>query len=253
MNIDSRIDNVAHRHSLSNLLASLLLMALLTGCANLPWVVVKDPTVLQSSVHVAYSLDKKGKYPPSVTQSGNAIEFSHVYMNGGSNQNLTSGQLPIEFGNTEFIAPQQLTNDFNSNYTAISYRWRKFFGDRSLGMELAGGVGRSSVSLRVKSPTQQDSVNLLSYGIQSGVAFIWRLRPGTSLHFRTSGFATLLLFESREQYMDQYEIYVAQALSERVALRIGYASCSITGATSIYKSDFQIISRGPTVNLEMNF
>ena len=50
-------------------------------------------------------------------------------------RNLTTGQSPVYYNSTTFIAPQQLRNDFSLNYVDISFRWRKFFRERSLGLE----------------------------------------------------------------------------------------------------------------------
>ncbi len=236
--------------TLARLCAGLLAVSALTGCITATPIEANDPHVFIPSVRAAVSLEDNPQHPAD-PQSGRAIELEFVKAKGGGDQTLAAGQSPIIFNNTTFSAPQQLRNDFDLNYADVSFRWRKFFRERSLGLEVAGGIGYTSLGLTVSSPVQSASSRFATYGPQGGVALIWRMRPGTSLHARVSGFVS----RSSTGVSDfgRYELFMAQALGENLALRAGYAKWEVNGDSGVGTSDFRTTFSGPVLDLGLNF
>ena len=234
----------------ASLLAALLAVSTLTGCITATPIVADDPHVFLPSLRASVSLDDDTKTPAD-PQTGHAIEFEFVKAKGSGNQSLAAGQQPVIFNNTTFTAPQQLRNDFDFNYADISFRWRKFFRERRLGLEVSGGVGHTSLGLTVSSPTQRDSEHFGTYGPQGGVALIWRMRPSTSFHARISGFVS----NSSTGISDfaRYELFFSQALGDNLALRAGYAKWNVNGDDGAGKSNFRTTFSGPVLDLGLNF
>jgi hypothetical protein len=234
----------------TRLFVALLAISTLTGCITATPIEANDPHVFLPSLRTSVSLDDDTKTPAD-PQTGHAIEFEFVKTKGTGDQSLTTGQQPIVLNNTTFTAPQQLRNDFDFNYADVSFRWRKFFRERSFGLEVSGGVGHTSLGLDVSSPTQRTSQHYATYGPQGGVALIWRIRPSTSLHARVSGFVS----KSSTGISDlgRYELFVAQALGDNLALRAGYAKWEVNGNGGIDQSDFRATFSGPVLDLGLNF
>ena len=234
----------------ARLLAGLFSTFVLTGCLSSTPIVADDSHVFLPSIRAAVSLDDD-KQAVSEPQTGKAIEFEYVRAKGHGEQTLATGQSPVYYNNTTFIAPQQFRNDFNFNYADISFRWRKFFKERSLGLEVTGGIGHTSMDLTVASPTLRASEHFGNYGPQGGVALIWRVRPSTSLHARISGFVSSA--DTGVKDLMRYELFVAQALGDNLALRAGYAKWGIDGDAGTYRSNFKSTFSGPVLDLGWNF
>lgn len=233
-----------------HLLAGLFVISALSGCMSTSHVVADDQHVFLPSLRAAVSLGDD-QLPAAEPQTGRAIEFGFAKAKGSGDQTLAAGQSPIILNNTTFIAPQQLRNNFDFNYADVSFRWRKFFRERALGIELTGGVGHTSLGLDVASSTQTASQHFATYGPQGGFAFIWRMRPSTSLHARVSGFVSRSSTGVRD--LGRYEIFLAQALGENLALRAGYAKWEINGDGGVDQSDFRTTFSGPLLDLGLNF
>lgn len=239
------------RHVASNrLFAALLVAPTLAGCITATPIVANDPHVFLPSIRVAASLDD-GKQAAADPQSGHAVEFGFVKTKGSATQSVAAGQSPVVLNNTTFTPPQQIRTDFDFNYADLSFRWRRFFRERAVGIELTGGIGYTSLGLNVASPTQRASEHFGTYGPQGGVALIWRVRPSTSLHARVSGFVS----KSSTGISDlgRYEIFVAQALGDNLALRAGYAKWEVNGNGGVGQSDFRTTFSGPVLDLGLNF
>ncbi|HLP96983.1 MAG TPA: hypothetical protein VK149_00920 [Sideroxyarcus sp.] len=229
----------------------LVLVALvLAGCETTSQIVADDNHVSLPSFRVGVSLDEDTQ-PPSEPHTGKAIEFSYAKAKGSGGQALGTGQSPIIYNNTTFIAPQQLTSDFDIGYADASFRWRKFFRERSLGLELSGGLGHTSLRLKVASPTQSAAMDFGNYGWQGGVGLIWRVRPNTSLHAHVTGFAG----KSSPGISDlgRYELFLAQGLGDNLMLRAGYAKWEVNGSSGLGASDFRMTLAGPALELGLNF
>ncbi len=234
----------------ARLLVGLFAMTALTGCITTTPIEVNDPHVFLPSLRASVSLDDDTKTPAN-PQTGHAIEFEFLKTKGTGNQSLAAGHQPIMLNSTTFTAPQQLRNDFDFNYADLSFRWRKFFRERSLGLEVSGGIGHTSLGLDVSSPTQRASQHYATYGPQGGVAFIWRMRPTTSLHARVSGFLSKSSTGIRD--LGRYELFVAQALGDNLALRAGYSKWEVNGYGDIGLSDFRATFSGPVLDVGLNF
>lgn len=250
MKLEQHRQSGTHYITSARLCAGLVAVSTLAGCITATPIVADDPHVFLPSVRVDVSLDE-GKQAAAEPQTGHAIEFGFVQAKGSGTQSLATGQSPIILNNTTFTAPQQIKSDFNFNYADLSFRWRKFFGERTVGIELTGGIGHTSLGLNVAAPAQTASEHFGTYGPQGGVALIWRMRPGTSLHARVSGFASKS--DTGISDLGRYEIFVAQAFGDNLALRAGYAKWEVNGNGGVGQSDFRTTFSGPVLDLGLNF
>lgn len=234
----------------TRLLAASLAALTLAGCQTTSQILADDAHVPLPSLRLAVSLDEGGQ-APAEPQTGKAIEFSYAKAKGSGEQTLVAGQHPIIYYDATFVAPQRIKSDFDISYADISFRWRKFFRERSFGLELSGGIGHTSLELAVSSPAQQAVGDFGNYGWQGGVGLIWRARPGTSLHAHVTGFAA----RSNPGISDfgRYELFLAQALGDNLALRAGYAKWEVNGSAGIGMSEFRMTFSGPTLDVGLNF
>jgi hypothetical protein len=236
----------------ARLLVGIFAISVLSGCITATPIVADDPHVILPSLRASVSLDDADdKQAASDPKSGRAVEFEFVKTKGSDTQSLPTGQSPVILNSTSFAAGQQLKNDFDFNYADISFRWRKFFKERSFGLEVSGGLGRASLDLTVSTPAQSASKHFGTYGPQGGVALIWRMRPSTSLHARISGFISKSSVGVTN--FGRYELFVAQGLGENLALRAGYAKWEVNGSGEIGQSDFRTTFSGPVLDLGWNF
>jgi hypothetical protein len=241
----------AIRYAVSaRLLAGLFSTLVLSGCLTFTPIVADDPHVFLPSLRAAVSLDDN-KQAAAEPQAGRAIEFEYVQAKGHGDQNLATGQNPVYYSGKTFSAPQQLRNDFDFNYADISFRWRKFFRERSLGLEVSGGIGHTSLGLNVSSPTQRASDHFGTFGPQVGVALIWRMQPSTSLHARLSGFVSSS--DTGINDLTRSELFVARTLGDNLALRAGYAKWTVNGYAGSGESNFKATFSGPVLDLGLNF
>jgi len=193
--------------------------------------------------------------PASENQTGHAIELRLANAGGSGSQSIARNQNPIILNNTIFMGPQQLRNDFNLNFVQLSWRWRKFFRESSLGLEVLGGIGYTSLGLTVTSPTQRASGSLESSGPQAGVGLIWRTSSGASILAQVAGFSTGEFMHGSPpgvNGMARGEILYAHALDKNLTLRAGYAKWSLYGHGS-GMSDFQLRFSGLAVVLDWDF
>jgi hypothetical protein len=207
----------------------------LAGCGTTSSLVVDDDQVSVPSFRVAISTDEE-THAPSKAQTGHAIEFSYLKTKGMGNQSLMADQPPIVFQGTTFTPPQQLKNRFDFNYADISWRWRKFFRERSLGLELSVGIGRPSLDLSISSPTQQASGSFATYGPQGGVGLIGRSSSGTSFHAHVSGFVSRSAITSDDytgvKDFVKYDLFLSQPVGDNLALRAGFSKLEMRGGSS---------------------
>jgi len=240
------------RCATTRLLGSILATLALGGCGLLPTTQInaEDNRVFLPALRADINFGDD-KQPASEPHTGHAIEFGIAKAKGSDSQSLMTGQSPIILNGTIFTAPQQLQNDFNYNFANISWRWRKFFSERSLGLEVTAGAGFSSLDLAVSSPTQRASDHLYTRGPQGGVGLVWRLNPGTSLQGRVSEFISAA--DQGVNRMTRYELFFAKALHENLTLRAGYAAWDVNGQNQYGMSDFQLRLSGPALALDWDF
>ena len=221
----------------------------LTGCTVTSPIQVNDRRVFQPSASVTINLSD-GDRAASQAQTGHAIEIAVVKASGGSGQTLATGQAPIIFNGEVFSAPLQVRNEFNLTHTSLSWRWRKFFRERSLGLELSAGLGHSTLGLTVSSVSQSASGRVSEDGPQGSVGMIWRTDSGGSVNLRVSGFINGTFKFSRE------ELFFAQALGESVSLRAGYANWKVVNSDGMLGLDSNALEMnfsGPMINLGLCF
>ncbi len=226
-----------------------LAAVLLVGCKATSSIELKDSNVFQPSASISLDLSESDR-AASQPHTGHAVELAVVKAKGEGDQTLAAGQAPIIFNGAVFNAPQQIRNEFNMTYTSISWRWRKFIRESSIGLEIRAGVGHSSLGLNVSSASQSTSGNVSENGPQGAIGLIWRIASGSSVNLRVSGFTRGSFRFGRD------ELFFAQALGENVSLRAGYADWDIhnsEGSFGLNSSAFDIKFSGPEVSLGLNF
>ena len=239
-------------NSYARLLAAMLATLALGGCGLLPTTRInaEDNRVFLPALRADIDFGDS-KQAASEPHTGNAIEFGIAKAKGGDSQSLVAGQSPIILNGTTFNAPQQLRNDIDYYFANVSWRWRKFFAERSLGLEVTAGVGFSSLDLAVSSPTQRASDHLYTRGPQGSVGLIWRLNPSTSLQGRMSEFISTA--DQGVNKMMRYELSLAKAFHDNLTLRAGYAVWDVNGESQYNMSDFQLHVSGPVIALDWDF
>lgn len=230
--------------------AGALATLVLGGCLSTVPIKVEDKRVFLPAVRVAYNLDDD-KQDASEPQTGRAIEFGLAKAKGSGNQFIASNQGQVILNNMLITGPQQIRNDFDFNFANISWRWRKFFRERSLGLELSGGIGFASLGLTVSSPTLKASGSFDTAGGQGGVGLIWRMSPDTSLQGRVAGYIST--DDLGVTSIRRYELFFAQALDKNLTLRAGYAGWELNGPSGAGMSGFEIRFSGPAVVLDWDF
>lgn len=234
----------------------LLAISACAGCAGTPstTIAADDQHVFNPSVSAAIDLGNPGQ-SHSAPHSGHAIEIEAGRAKGTGPQTLASGQAPVIINNTTFNGPQQLRNDFDFYFADVSYRYRKFFGERqAIGIEATGGLGYASLGLAVSSATQHDAGRYSNTAAKGSFAVIWRAGESTSLHVRLTSFRSLSAFSAGGAVTaaDRFDLYLGQALGDNLSLRAGYANWSVQGSTGL-GSDFNVTFGGPMLDLGCNF
>lgn len=238
--------------SASSRLAAVLLSTLaLGGCGlNTTRIDAKDERVYLPSFRMGINLND-GKQAAAEPQTGHAFEIGATKARGGGDQSLAAGQTPVIFNNTTFTAPAQLRNDFDFGFGDISWRWRKFFDDRALGLEVSAGVGYASLDMTVSSTTQRATDRFFTRGPQAGIGLIWRLNQSASFQGRIGGFVSP--GEYGVTNLSRYELSYAQAFLDNISLRVGYAGWDVYGQTGYNGSNMRLSFSGPVVSLNWDF
>jgi hypothetical protein len=233
----------------SHLLVGALTAFSLGGCQSTTRIDAEDNRLFLPSVRASVNLTR-GMEAPSEPQDGHAVEFEVFRARGSDTQSLAAGQSPVILGGKTFSAPQQLSNDFDFWFGDISWRWRKFFAGRSIGLETFAGLGYSRLDLTVASSAQQASQHFSTRGPQGGVGLLWRLQPGTTLQARIAGFVS-----SRDgiNRAARAEVFLAKALGRNASVRAGYAGWEAKGQSLPDISDFRLRFSGPALGLEFDF
>jgi hypothetical protein len=226
-----------------------LALLIVCGCASTTRIEARDHRVVQPSLRASVSF-AKGIESPSDPHAGHAIEFGGFRGNGDDSQSLGATQSPIILGGKSFAGPVQLTHDFRFSYADVGWRWRKFFGDGSFGIEVLAGMGYAELDLATSSPTQQASQGFHTRGAQGGFGIVWRVQPGTSVQARATEFASLRDGIGRAF---RTEVVFAQALGRYVTARIGYAGWEVEGQALANSSDFRLRFSGPALGLQFDF
>jgi hypothetical protein len=235
----------------AGMIAGLFATAFLSGCGlTNTRIDATDNRVVMPSMRAAINFND-GKQAASEPQSGHAIEISGMKTRGSDMQTLASGQNNITYGSSTFTAPVQLQNDFDVEYADVSWRMRKFFDERALGIEVSAGGGYSRLDMTLFSASQSANHQLVSRGIQGGFGVIWRFNQRSSLQGRIGAFVA-----SKNEGITQItrsEIVYAISLLDNVSIRAGYAGWEAYGQTPNYGSDFKLNFAGPVLSLNWDF
>jgi len=234
----------------AGLLAGMLAALSLGGCGLATTRIdAEDSRVFLPAARATLDLSE-GKQPPSQAQTGHAVEIGIAGARGSDSQSLPAGQAPIILNDTVFLPPQDLKNEFAFSFADVSWRWRRFSGEGSLGLEVLAGLGYSSLGLTVSSPAQRASDHFATWGPQAGLGLIWRMRPTTSLQARAVGFLSGATLGVNETF--RLELSVSQAFHENLSLRVGYAVWEVKGQEQASMSDFQLRFSGPMLALDIS-
>ncbi len=239
----------------ARLLTLLLLGFAFAGCKGTPstTIAIDNRGVFSPSLRLAVDLGDS-KQPPAEQHTGHAMEIEIGRATGGANQVLAAGQPPVIINNTTFNGPQQLRNSFEFNYGNVSYRARRFFGERQLiGLEGSLGMGYASMGLTVASFTHQDSGRYGNIGATASFGLVVRMSQSTSMHVLWTGFRFPNgLGPDGIFSTDRSETFLEQAVGDNVTLRVGYVYWVIDGSTGM-GSDIRTIFAGPRFDLGLNF
>jgi len=211
---------------------------------------ISDRGAFQPSLRVGWNISKVPG-APSDPQSSHGIEIGAMRTSGDDTQDLATGQSPVIFGGTTFNPAQTLRHETDLTYYDVTYRFRRFFGDGSFGIEALAGLAQAILDLTVSSATQRASESLSTTGFQFGVGGIWRLRPGTSLQARYTWFGSSKYYE--DTTVSSVEFSAAQALGHNLVVRGGYAYTKVYSERVDFFSDIKVKLSGPTLRLELQF
>jgi hypothetical protein len=211
---------------------------------------ISDRGAFQPSLRVGWNISKVPG-APSDPQSSHGIEIGAMRTSGDDTQDLATGQSPVIFGGTTFNPAQTLRHETDLTYYDVTYRFRRFFGDGSFGIEALAGLAQAILDLTVSSATQRASERLSTTGFQLGVGGIWRLRPGTSLQARYTWFGSSKYYE--DTTVSSVEFSAAQALGHNLVVRGGYAYTKVYSERVDFFSDIKVKLSGPTLRLELQF
>ena len=237
-----------------------LLLVALAGCASTPppatSININESGVFLPSFRVGWNL---GSYSSKATPSdpgsghtvGHGIEFGATRASTEDTQSLAAGQAPVRFGGTTFLPGQTLQHDADFAIYDVSYRFRLFSADRVLGMEVTAGAAYVDLDLKISSASQRARESLSSVGLRYGIAGIWRLRPGTQLQARFTGFYSGDYHDVTTAYTS--ELSIGQALGNNVIVRGGYAYTSAESDRDLPDSRINLRFSGPLLRLELQF
>jgi len=211
---------------------------------------ISDRGAFQPSLRVGWNISKVPG-APSDPQSSHGIEIGAMRTSGDDTQDLATGQSPVIFGGTTFNPAQTLRHETDLTYYDVTYRFRRFFGDGSFGIEALAGLAQAILDLTVSSATQRASESLSTTGFQFGVGGIWRLRPGTGLQARYTRFGSSKYYE--DTTVSSVEFSAAQALGHNLVVRGGYAYTKVYSERVDFFSDIKVKLSGPTLRLELQF
>ena len=165
----------------------------------------------------------------SVPHSGHALEFGFSGGSGTDRQSRRAGAENLVFGGQTFAAPNELQHDFDFRFAEAVYRFRYFFIDERLALEVLGGLGYAQFDLTVGSavgsPAAPVREKLGSGGLVAGVGLIWKFLPSTSLQTRITGFGS----GEAEGVSGaaRWDLFLVQALGRYAAVRAGVTGWNV--------------------------
>src|SRR5688572_10500281 len=114
---------------------------------------VRDSGQFIPSARVSIDIASHAKVPtpPSHPHGGHAIEIGATGGEGEDTQTLNAGERPVVFVGQTFTGPITLSNEVEFRYFEAAYRYRKFFGEGTFGIEALGGLGYAEMDVTVAS------------------------------------------------------------------------------------------------------
>lgn len=205
---------------------------------------VNDRDVTVPSLRIAWQESRSVE--SSTVRDGLAVELDLAAGRGRDSQGLAVGENPIQFNGATFSAPQTIAQRFDFFFASLAARWRFFFGDNPVGVEVLTGGGYSALDLKLDSGSQQVKDELSSVGVTAGFGILWRAGARTTLQARLT---SLVTFDEPSQ-VSAVELVVTQALGRHVKFRGGYSRFQIEADSG---SDIEVEFSGPLVGLELDF
>lgn len=233
-------------------LCGTLFVYALGGCDGVPPTIIEatDNNVFVPNMRASWSLTGP-KDTPSEPRSGSGIEFEALTARGSGSQSIDAGQQPVFLRDKTFTPSQALHHDFRYTYYDVSYRWRRFFGDGPVGLEVLVGPAYATLDFKVTSPTQQAADTFSYAGPSAGLGLIWRARPDSSVQARYT-VADLFGDNASLAQTRRAEAFLVQALGQNASARAGYTWWSVD-ATPPAGSEIQVKFNGPSLGLELQF
>lgn len=219
-------------------------------CCATTRIEARDTRVFLPSFRAAQNLTV-GKEAPSRPQDGHAVELGYMQARGSDDQALDAGSPKLQLGDQTFTGPLGLSNTFDFSMLDLSWRWRKFPGNRPIGMEVLAGIGNPRLNLAVSSMSKDASESFDTLGVRAGFGMIWRLDATTSVQGRFAFFLASTYEGVNE--VRHTELSIAKALADNVTLRAGYSAWEVFGQAQVGTSDFRLIFSGPSLVFELNF
>ena len=224
----------------------------LGGCASGPpaqSIRATDDSVFQQVVRASISLSEN-QARPAQPQDGHAVEFGYSRGKGTATQTFSSGYASL--GGRTYNAPTTLSYDFDARHIDVTYRYRHFLADGpSLGFELLAGLAFSELDFTAESAGVRANESMSSAGPQLGLGALWRLRPGTTLQARATGFYSADDVGVTSAY--RFDFFLSQVLLSNVAIRAGYSFWRLESDRGDVISPINVDFRGPVLGLEVMF
>jgi hypothetical protein len=237
--------------------ATLVTAVVFAGCSTSsppPATIRASDTVTTYSGRLAAESRTDGRQP-SDPGLGAALEINYLQGRGRDVQNLRAGEQPIQMSGATFNAPQTLNHDFGLKWIEFDARVRYFSPqpDRSLGVEVLGGLAFPRLNLRVSTPTRTAKETFGVGGPVVGLGLLWRFRPGTYAHGRWSAYGGVGGGDD-DMRAQRYEIALAHAVHRNLVLRAGYNDVRMKISRNYSGfSDIDVRMRGPSLGLDAVF
>ena len=195
-----------------------LAMLVATTTANAADLEISDRGNFIPSARLSFDVGSWGERP-SVPHTGHGIELGISGVSGEDRQSLRAGDSPLVFGNRTFFGATELTHEFDFRFVELAYRYRRFFGGGTFGIEALGGLGYAELEITTTSPLQTASEKLGDGGIVAGFGILWQFAPSTGLQSRITVFGS-----GREEGVTaaaRVDLHIAHAIGRHAALRAG--------------------------------
>lgn len=177
-----------------------------------------------------------------------ALEFTASRASGSGSQSLAGAAAPVEYNGFVFPAPQTLRHEFDLAIFEAAGRWRHFFQDSALGVELLAGFAYTELDLEIAGAAGRARGSESAFGPVFGAGLVWRVASSTSVQGRFTAYAAFAPDESGMRL----ELALVQALGRHLAVRAGYAHTRFEFDQDS-ASIVDVRASGPMLGLELRF